>query len=213
MLKTKDTLIQLQKEATGADTSPPILIEAGHFYADKGPGPEAIQGISVAISLLGLLDEQRGVLKLLFVDDLIPLSPQDLHSAVNSGITRVIDHGFKPDHTIYESELVAPAQASLDQLSLAGKTKDHKGRTMLKKGWVPLTGKGGNSRLPSCQMLDAVLYQWKLSRAGGVITVLDKSYYEQQQQTRKVLEAIGIINPNILIVLFDKNQVTADYWG
>lgn len=202
-------------EAVG---KPSIVVEAGHFYANREPDAEVETGTLLGVGVLGFL-EQIGAetSTIVFVDDLVN-KPEELSGPPNqifiqAGLDMIANLGFKPKSIVYESQLIAEGGKIISQLELTDKTKVYKNRLMLKNGWVPLTGKNGDSTIPSCQALDAALYEQKISEHGGAITVLERSYARQQQQTKLVLEAVGIINPNILVLLFDGQDVGIEYWG
>jgi hypothetical protein len=197
---------------------PPIVVEAGHFYANREPDANVEVGALLGVGVLGFL-EQAGIKTsaMVFVDDLVN-RPEELPGSleqiyIQSGLDKIATTGFKPSLIVNESSLIPRGDEIIRQLEIGGKTKENKGRTMLKNGWVPLTGKNGKSTLPSCQTLDAALYEQKISDHGGAVTVLEKSYARQQQQTKLVLEAMGVINPNILVLLFEGEDVDIEYWG
>lgn len=205
-------------EAAERIGNPSIAVEAGHFYANKEPDAEVETGILLGVGVLGFL-EQIGAetSTMVFVDDLVN-KPEELSGPPNqifiqAGLNMIANLGFKPKSIVYESQLIAKGGEIISQLERTDKTRVHKDRLMLKNGWVPLTGKNGDSTIPSCQALDAALYEQKISEHGGAITILEKSYARQQRQTKLILEAVGIINPNILVLLFDGQDVGIEYWG
>lgn len=198
--------------------NPSIVVEAGHFYANREPDAEVETGTLLGVGVLGFLGQIGAETStMVFVDDLVN-KPEELSGSPNqvfiqAGLNMIANLGFKPKSIVYESQLIAKGGKIISQLERTNKTKVHKDRLMLKKGWVPLTGKNGDSTIPSCQTLDAALYEQKISEHGGAITVLERSYAQQQHQTKLVLEAMGIINPNILVLLFEGEDVDIEYWG
>lgn len=197
---------------------PSIGVEAGHFYANQEPNTEVEAGVLLGVSILGFLEQAEiKTSAMVFIDDVVNKPEESLAPPeqiyIQSGLGKIATMGFKPDLIVCESALIPRGDEIIRQLKMGGKTKEYKDRTMLKNGWVPLTGKNGKSTLPSCQTLDAALYEKKISEHGGAVTVLEKSYARQQQQTKLVLEAMGIINPNILVLLFEGENVDIEYWG
>lgn len=205
-------------EAAEIAGKPSIAVEAGHFYANQELDAKVEAGALLGVSILGFLEE-FGVetSAMIFIDDLVN-KPEESSGPPNqiyiqAGLDKITNSGFKPESIIYESQLIPRGAEIISQLEQAGKTKAHSDRVMLKKGWVPLTGKNGDSTVPSCQALDAALYEQKLLNHGGAVTVLEKTYAGQQLQTRLVLESIGIVHPNVLVLLFAGENVEVEYWS
>jgi len=192
-----------------------MVVEAAHFYAEKGVDDQALAGACVAANLLPLLvgffDVQPE--QMLLVDDIgMKIEPFMIQAAV----ANLIQYGFEPKHVIYESDLMKKGEELIIGLKEKGLTKDHQGRARLKQGWIPLQGKAGITNYPSCEVLDAVLYQQKLSEWGGAITVLPHGYQEQQGKTKTIFQAVtGIKTPNILVFYHNKESevIDVDYWG
>lgn len=205
-----------------------IVLEAGHFYVKGGLDAGAIAGAQVAVQILGLLESMWGMraTTMLFVDDVINKESevgggmewgQIVQSTIVPGAIATLQMmGFPPDQVVMESELIGVGQSGIARLIEKGLAKADKGTgwAKLKDGWVPLQGKAGMS-IPSCQMLDACLYDRKLGMYGGAITVLPANYRDQQIQTRKIVQAItGVNKPNVLVLYQSvRGDVVPEYWG
>lgn len=190
-----------------------VVIESAHFYAERGLDWLALLGAQIAIDLANVLTGWGAeVEQILFVDDIGNIG---IEPAITHELAVLAEHGYCPSWVVYESSLVGGGQALIDQLVQSGKTKEHSGRLKLKDGFFPIQGKAGKSDHPSCEVLDAVLYQQKMQAATGAVTVLPESYFEQQTKTRKILQAIGVLTPNVLVVCHDHSgSITkTQYWG
>ncbi len=204
-----------------------IVVEAGHVYANEEVIDEEVSmGVEVAVEFLGLLQSFWGVQpeRLLFVDDLVTssegsnYSQEEVTSFVSNVLRLMAMMDFVPDKVVHESWLIDDGLMVIQSLQEGQKTKVHRDRLMFKKGWFPLMGKGGQKDIPACAVLDAVLYQRKLTDFGGAITVLPKKYQDQQGKTKKILTALQeegeIGDLNILVVYFNEQQsLSFDYWG
>ncbi len=192
-----------------------LVVEAGHFYAEKGVDEEVLAGVQTAASLLQLAISFFNIKpdQMVLVDDIgVAIQP----FMVQAAVANFIRFGFEQNNVVYESGLVSDGNVAIANLKAKRLTKEHKGRERLKKGWIPLQGKAGIAEHPACEVLDAVLYQRKLNQWGGAITVLPQGYQEQQQKTKIIFQAITDIQmPNALVVYHDKQaEVTEiDYWG
>lgn len=190
-----------------------VVIESAHFYAEGGLDSLALLGAQIAIDLANVMTGWgTQVEHMLFVDDIgnIGVEPDIAHE-----LAVLAEHEYYPFWVVYESSLVGAGQALIDQLVQGGKTKEHNGRLKLKYGFFPIEGKAGKSDHPSCEVLDAVLYTQKLQTATGAVTVLPESYFEQQTKTRKILQAVGVLTPRVLVVCHDHHgSITkTQYWG
>lgn len=190
-----------------------VVVEAAHFYAERGLDPLALLGAQLAIDLVNeIAGWGKEVEQMLFVDD---IGYKQKEPDISNELELLGGIGYTPKQIVYESSLVASGETLIGQLVRAGKTKVHGGRLKLTKGFFPLRGKAGNSNSPSCEVLDSVLYIRKLQSAQGAITILPESYYTQQDKTRKVLQSAGVMTPNVLLVCYDQSgEITkTQYWG
>lgn len=203
-------LSQLVEKADGL-----VVVEAGHFYAEEGVDDQVLAGVQVAANLLQLMVDFFSLKpdQMLLVDD---IGEKIEPFMIQAAIANLIQFGFEPEYVIYESQLVNKGKEVIESLKQKGLAKDHQGRARLKQGWIPLQGKAGIADYPACEVLDTVLYQQKLSQWAGAVTILPHGYQEQQQKTKKVLQALSNIQkPNVLVVYHNKSAEVTDigYWG
>lgn len=202
------------------------LIEAAHFYIEKPE--EGIPGAYAAKTILEMIAGMPQPHLMLLIDD----SSDPTNSAVlaKAGIDSIKKAGFNPDEIIYESGLKQAANLILAKLEASGKTWKMKKpkytamgnkpkyvsqNTKLAISNIDLTGKNGNPYTPSCALLDAALYLKKLEQHDFLITVLPIYLHGQQQNTKKILEALGHSNLPVFIIYHDQDGQLKEeeYWG
>lgn len=210
-----------------------VSIEAAHIYCDQDLDLRELRRELTLASVIAwdttkLINRETSAEaeKILFVDD---LSPERTKLLLNNQIIEppvlfihklkkyLSASGFSPDKVILESEQIPTARILLEKLIEKDKVKSNRsGKLMLKSGWIPLTGKSGNLNCPSCSLLDAALYQSKLTACDVTITILPEKYKSQQNQVRAILAELGFVKPKIIVIYFSLQTLTVnyvDYWG
>ena len=194
---------------------PAVVVEAAHIYTDEQPTRKHEQGAEiggrVASFLAGMgLDVQR----MLFVDDLNAHS-QDLD--LSSYQSMISERGFSPDVLIMESTLQEDADEIIRSLQDTGHTETNKhGAIILKKPYkrakeIVLKKSPGRGETAACAALDAALYLKKREGAGISVTVLHEEWREQQEDVRRVLEALGVDIPVLEIYYDDEGEVEVEF--
>ncbi|HUX36208.1 MAG TPA: hypothetical protein VMV71_04250 [Candidatus Paceibacterota bacterium] len=170
------------------------ILEAGHYYAVKGPtiwsrvGWNAMKGMSISNDRT-----------MLFVDDIHDLTDLSEYEAN----LPTVDFKIIPDFIVMESEVVEKARQILETLKRLNKNR--RARISSSSGkWhcsgFPLTTASGE---PNCVLLDAglTLFKQELGFKKGV-NILPMFYEEQQ---RKLLRIVSKAMPDfsLKVVLYD----------
>ena len=171
------------------------ILEAGHYYAAKGPTQWSVKGWQIMKTFQG--DGDR---TLLFVDDVHLLD--DLRE--EEANLAVVEFRPSPDYFIAESEIVPEARMILSRLTALRSKK--RARQNGQGRWFcsgfPLTDDNG---FPLCVLLDAGLTLRK--RALGFrqgINVLPGFYEAEQRQLRRLIAKV-IPDFHLETVLYDLN--------
>ncbi len=207
------------------------IIEAGHFYADKGMSPmgdsdvrHAMMGIDLVSEVLRNIGGKQARLWW-FIDE--------MHQ--NDHFDRMTQDGLfssplyeemkrrwtlPPDNIVFESEpeLQQEALNLVDKIPGEWLINMRKGISLVREGMPNyiLCKKDSRKKFcdPSCSLLDAALYVRKseFTEENGVcITILPEEYRSQQDTTKLILKRTGYNIP-ILNVYFNKTrEVSLDF--
>ncbi|MDO8582936.1 MAG: hypothetical protein Q7R51_00210 [bacterium] len=223
--------------AEGKTSSPMIDVEGVQYYAisrDHDQLPDIITGTKISKKIASTL-QMKGfsIRRSVFFDDVEFERANQARASRTFAIINhlnVIDHaiedsGWEAEKTYYESRYEYPAKDLIARIKGAAKDSPSirisaDGKRVLyyednKRKSIKLLGKDRDQDYPSCEVLDACVYEDKLS--GGVdaaITVLPESYRDQQNRVKKLFEIIGKVPP-VLTVFFkpDGKIVEIDQWS
>lgn len=168
------------------------ILEAGHFYAAKGPTAWSVRGWEILLQMRNGDDKS-----MLFIDDvhgLCDVSPQE----------RALQRepfNPTPDFTVMESEVIGRAWEFLNRLcSLPRKTAAKMSSERWHCSGISLTNDRGE---PNCVLLDAglTLFKHELGAREGV-NILPVFYEEQQRKLLRLL-AKALPDFHLRVVLCD----------
>ena len=175
------------------------LLEAGHYYATKGPTVFSKRGWEI-LENVSLADNKS----LLFIDD-VHTSMEDVNKEERD--LPIIDFAPLADFTVLESAMREWAFQFLDMLKVLPKRS--RAKQSKKNGvWfyadIPLTNKYGE---PLCVLLDAglTLFKQRVSGFNEAINILP-FFYEKEQQNLLRLTAKAMPDFRLKVILFDENR-------
>jgi len=143
--------------------------------------------------------------------------PQIVQIIVLIALYQVFLKGFSPDLLVMESTLEEEADSIVRSLQDNGHTEINKhGAVILKKPYkrakeIVLKKSPGRGETAACAALDAALYIRKNERAGISVTILHEEWREQQEDVRRVLEALGVDIPVLEIYYDDEGEVEVEF--
>lgn len=204
----------LQQEINSLNIqSQQVIVEAGHIYSGEKVSDEHQMGLMIGRCVAEVLEEiGLEVSTMLFIDDYNGSGEsQETLSLYQESLNSI---GFEPKEIVYETSLTTMANDLILDLKRKGKVKKIKERDCLLAGSQGLIDLWRNGKY-SCSILDAALYLTKAQKSDGglLVTVLPKSYREQQRKTKLILSAMQFNTP-ILNVYFNadgKIEVDFDY--
>lgn len=176
------------------------IVEAGHFYAAKGPTLWSKLGWEYLLRVKEQEDKS-----LLFIDDVHSLD----ESPKEERHLEVVDFDPKPDFTILESQVGNEAEEIFQRLS--GLSKRKRARKRKDGGWTL----NGDIRLkfpdgtPSCVLLDAGLCLKKLNLGfEDGINIIPEFYQGEQIKLLRVLKK-ALPRFSLKVILFNLER---NFW-
>ena len=194
-----------------------VIIEASHIYLNKQFSNEQKIGANLASELEKSLPSSAKVENMLFVDDYnVEQTTLDLPSYIST----ISKEGFAPQTIIRESEMIDQAKEIVKTLDEKGLIKERTlqdGTDVIEfidkenNKLVRLTQeeRNGEECKYSCSLLDTVAYTKKFEKADVAVTVLPKSYEEQQIKTKQILKALGYDPSRVVNIYFDEKADAA----
>jgi|SRR3989344_3949917 len=194
---------------------PAVIVEAAHIYTDEEPTIKHAMGAEIGGKVASFFTQMGiDVQRMLFVDD-FNAHNQDLD--LPSYQRMISERGFSPDLLVMESTLEEEADSIVRSLQDNGHTEINKhGAVILKKPYkrakeIVLKKSPGRGETAACAALDAALYIRKNERAGISVTILHEEWREQQEDVRRVLEALGVDIPVLEIYYDDEGEVEVEF--
>lgn len=200
-------MINIDINIPKTNASEKIIVEAGHIYTNELHGQDQESGVAFGGVISDLFNNLGyNTEKWLFIDD---YNPQFANKPIILNEKKYISflkkHNFSPDKIVHESEMVKVAKGELEFLikhNFVSEGYNDK-KLYLTKGNILLFDP--STDIYSCSLLDACLYKQKLEQSDVCITVLDKKWTKQQQNTKQVVKKMGY-NPEKVVGVFYSNN-------
>ena len=187
-----------------------VVVESGHFYAQDGAlTDEQRYSVMIGNQIISALDVKGlRVKRMLFVDD---YHGDKSIEEMGEELATLEKWGLVADEVVSEQEIAGLALVLHFLLQQKGVLELGGTNSSLPGEWggVQLLSKNGNGETnPVCELIDAALYLEKMGKGGDnwCVTVLPDCYREEQEKTRKILEAFGMSQLPVSCVFFDKSN-------
>lgn len=175
------------------------ILEAGHYYAVKGPTIWSRMGWEILQKI-----QRQGDQTMLFIDDYHGL--KELIEIER--VSELADFPFHSDHIVYEASLFAEAERIFQMLMVLSSRRRPREKvdgSWLLNGSIKLKYPSGKF---SCVMLDAGLCLRKMLIFSEAINVVPCHYEAEQRNLLVILKKV-MLDFSLSIVLFDLN---GKYW-
>jgi len=156
-----------------------VCIETAHIYMDEAPNKQHELAAQIGSGIVKTVERERCLsTKHLFIDNYNP-DPKNFILDIDKYIEMLSEFGFRPNIITFETSLEIPAKNLLIELKEETVHREH--NVYLNSRQILLMA----HNRPTCSLLDTALYIAKLSMFELVITILPKSFREQQKKFGK----------------------------